>query len=534
MGETYLIPAVPVRRGTLSISAMSQHLDSRGKPRILLAASEVVPFAKTGGLADVTGSLPRALSRRGCDCGVILPLYQCSRSSKAPLTRTEHTIRVPIGSRWIDGRLWRSQLPDSNVPVFLIEQQHYFERDDLAQGRGLYQLTLPNGQKRDYPDNCERFTFFCRAVLEILPRLDFAPDILHNNDWQTGLIPVYLQEEYRRRPGYERLRTLFTIHNIAYQGIFWHWDMRLTGLDWKLFNYRQLEFHGRLNLLKAGIVFSDLINTVSPRYAQEIQTLYFGCGLEGVLAERKDRLFGILNGIDDDVWNPAVDRYLAARYDVNSVLEGKPICKAALQDLLGLPPLPRTPLLGMISRLVDQKGVHLLIQVADRILETGAQLVVLGIGDQAYHKALQDLRSRFPQQVALTFALDEPLAHQIEAGADIFLMPSLYEPSGLNQFYSLKYGTVPVVRSTGGLADSIVDCTPATLQAGTANGFSFVAQNGAALLETVQRALAVYQQQPGHWLQLMQTGMKQDWSWNRSAAEYERLYSRLTARDGTG
>jgi starch synthase len=495
--------------------------------RVLFAASEVVGFAKTGGLADVVGSLPRALERRGHACAVLLPLYRCARTGMLPVAPTGHTFTVPVGPRAVSGRLWQSRLPGSDVPVYLVEQPDYFERDDPAQGRGLYQFTLAGGQKRDYPDNCERFTFFGRAVLEAVRLLDFRPNVLHNNDWQTGLVPVYLREEYRRRPGYERLHTLFTIHNIAYQGNFWHWDLPLTGLDWRLFNFQQLEFHGWLSFLKAGIVFSDLLNTVSPSYAREIQTPYYGCGLEGVLAERRDRLFGIVNGVDYAVWDPATDPSLAANYDAQTVAEGKPRCKAALQRHYRLPERPRTPLLAVVSRLAYQKGIELVCKAAEALLAGDAQLVVLGEGDPAYHRLLQDLRARHPDRVGITLDFDEPLAHQIEAGADLFLMPSLYEPSGLNQLYSLKYGTVPVVRATGGLADTITDCTPQTLADGTATGFTFVAQTPGALLETVQRALALYRERPESWLQVQRTGMQQDWSWDRSAAEYERLYAKL-------
>jgi starch synthase len=492
--------------------------------KLLLAASEVVGFAKTGGLADVAGSLPRALARRGHDCAIILPLYRAARTGKVPITPTERTFTIPIGNRTVAGSLWRATLPDSPVPVYLVEQPEYFDRDDPAQGRGLYQFTLPGGQKRDYPDNCERFIFFSRAVLEAIRLLDFWPDVLHLNDWQTGLVPVYLREVYGRQPGYDRLRTLFTIHNIAYQGQFWHWDMLLTGLDWRLFNYRQLEFYGQLNFLKAGIVFADWISTVSPTYAREIQTPYYGCGLDGVLAERRDRLRGIVNGVDYRAWNPATDPHLAAPYDVDSVAGRKPLCKAALQRRYGLPDQPRTPLLGMIARLVEQKGLDLVGRAAEPLLQQGVQLVFLGDGDAVYHRMLADLRRRFPDQVGVVFAFDEPLAHQIEAGADIYLMPSLYEPAGLNQLYSLRYGTVPVVRATGGLADTITDCTTETLAAGTATGFTFLAYTPAALMATMDRALSIYRDQPDKWLALMQTGMRQDWSWDRIAGDYDMLY----------
>ncbi len=501
------------------------------KLNLFLAASEVVGFAKTGGLADVAGALPRALAERGHRCTVILPLYNAARHGPHPVEPTDFTFSVPLGERTVTGRLWRSTLPGSDVPVLLVGQPDFFERDDPAQGRGLYHFTLPNGQKRDYPDNSERFIFFSRAVLEAVRFLGYTPDVLHVNDWQTGLVPVFSQEMYRSRPDYEHLRTLFTIHNLAYQGVFWHWDLKLTGLDWRLFNYRQLEFHGHLSLLKAGIVFADILTTVSPRYAQEIQTPYFGYGLEGVLAERKHDLYGIVNGVDYQVWNPATDRHLAAHYDVDSVARGKPLCKAALQRRYGLAVDATVPLLGMVSRLAEQKGLSLVMKAADALLQhDGVQMVFLGEGDPVYHRMLQDLQARYPRQVGLTLAFDEPLAHKIEAGADLFLMPSLFEPSGLSQLYSLKYGTPPVVRATGGLADTITDCTPETLAAGSATGFSFVAPTGTALLETIRRALTMYRKQPDDWRRLQQIGMRQDWSWARSAAEYEKLYAKAKER----
>jgi starch synthase len=492
--------------------------------KVLSAASEVVGFAKTGGLADVAGALPGALRRRGADCAVVLPLYHSVRTGKAHIAPTGHSFAVPIANRTVVGSIWQSALPGTDVPVYLIEQPDYFERDDMSQGRGLYQFALPGGQKRDYPDNCERFIFFGRAVLEAIRLLRFSPDILHLSDWQTGLAPVYLREEYGRRDEYRQISTLFTIHNLAYQGLFWHWDMLLTGLDWRLFNYRELEFHGHLNFLKAGIVFSDFISTVSPTYAKEIQTPYFGCGLESVLSERRDRLAGIVNGVDYGVWDPAHDAHLAATYDINSVEKGKPACKAALQRRFGLPERAGVPLLGMIARLVEQKGFDLIGKTAVNLLQQDLQLVVLGEGDAQYHRLLVDLRSRFPERMAVSFSFDEPLAHQIEAGADIYLMPSQYEPAGLNQLYSLKYGTVPVVHATGGLADTITPCTAETLAAGTATGFTFVPYTASAFGDAVGQALALRRQQPEQWLALMKTGMRQNWSWDRIAGEYLELY----------
>jgi starch synthase len=501
--------------------------------RLLLAASEVMGFAKTGGLADVAGALPRALQRRGHECAVILPLYRCARTGRIPIEPTSLTFQVPVGRQLMPGRLWRSALPGSPVTVYLVEQADYFERDDPAEGAGLYQLTRADGAKQDYPDNCARFVFFSRAVLESLRLLNYWPDVLHANDWQTGLVPVYLREFYQRpsagapRSAWDSIGALFTIHNIAYQGIFWHWDMELTGLSWRRFNFHELEFHGRLNLLKAGIVFADLLTTVSPTYAREIQTPYYGCGLQGVLAKRNSQLVGIVNGVDYGQWDPATDPHLVERYDPASVAQRKPACKAALQRKLGLTEEPRTPLLGLIARLVEQKGIELIVRAASALAELPAQLVVLGEGDPHYHAQLLQLRARYPDRVALALTFDEPLAHQIEAGADLFLMPSLYEPSGLNQLYSMKYGTLPVVRATGGLADTVVDTTPETITAGRATGFCFLAYTPEALTKTVRRALELYHHSPAEWLQIQRTAMKQDWSWDRSAGEYEKLYLSL-------
>ncbi len=503
--------------------------------RILFAASEVVGFAKTGGLADVAGSLPRALARRGHEVSVVLPLYRCVRTGPHRLAPTGVAFTVPFGQHSLCGRLWRSTLPESDVPVYLVEQPELFERDDPDQGRGLYQYVTPDGRKHDYPDNAQRFIVFSRAVLEALPQLDAPFDILHGNDWQTGLMPCYLRELYGRRSqlharAYAGLRTLMTVHNIAYQGQFPAETMALTGLHPRLFNYRQLEFYGRLSFLKAGCVFADALSTVSPRYAEEIQTMIFGYGLEGVLTERRAALTGIVNGVDYAVWDPAADPHLPARYDADTVFERKPANKLALQAEYGLPQRPEVPLLGLVARLVEQKGVTLLVQSARELLSHDVQIVVLGEGDPHLQRQLAHVRDHYPQKLGLRLGFDEGLAHRVEGGADIFLMPSQFEPSGLNQLYSLRYGTVPVVRAVGGLADTITDCTGETLAAGTATGFRFGPFTAPAFQQAVHRALACYLYQKDAWRQVVRTGMRQDWSWDRSAAEYERLYESLVAQ----
>jgi starch synthase len=484
-----------------------------------MATSEAVPFAKTGGLADVCGALPVELARQGHWAGVILPAYRQTRYCGVPIEPMGIEFIVPIGSKTVTGHLLQSRLPGSDVPVYLVQQDSYFDRPELYRQDG-----------EDHPDNCERFVFFSRAVLEAVRLLELDLDVIHVNDWQTGLVPAYLKIEYRSLPRYQRIATLHTIHNIAYQGNFWHWDMLLTGLDWKYFNWHQMEFFGHLNLLKTGLMFADSISTVSLRYAEEIQTSAFGRGLEGVLQHRRDVLSGILNGIDERVWDPNADQHLAARYCSETVAQGKPACKAALQRELRLDSRPDVPLIGAIGRLDDQKGFDLVAKVIPEwVASSDVQWAILGKGEPRYHELFEDLARRFPKKVAVCLDFSDPLAHRIEAGADMFLMPSRYEPCGLNQMYSLRYGTVPVVRQTGGLADTIVDTTETTLAAGTANGFGFSEDNAAALGETLRRAVDAYRR-PEIWSRLIATGMRQDWSWAKSAKQYEGLYQETIAR----
>ena len=488
---------------------------------ILFATSEAVPFAKTGGLADVAGALPAELSRLGHKPTVILPAYRRALECGRPIEEVRARFAIPIGTKVVHGGLYQSSLHGGDVPVYLIRQDAYFDRADLY-GVG----------NEDYVDNCERFVFFCRAALETIRLLDLKIDVLHANDWPTGLMPAYLKAEYRDQPGYERIASLFTIHNLAYQGQFWHWDMLLTGLDWKYFNWHQMEFFGKLNLLKTGLAFSDAINTVSPRYAEEIQSAPLGCGLEGVLQSRRDALSGIINGVDHEVWNPATDVNLAKNYDADTFQEGKAACKAALQAELGLPVDASVPLVGFVGRLADQKGLDLISAVMqDWLRMSHVQWVLLGTGDAAYHQLLSNLAERNPRQVAARLTFSDALAHRIEAGADIFLMPSRFEPCGLSQLYSLRYGAVPVVRATGGLVDTITDTTPQTLADGTATGFSFADYSPLALSETLARACDMFKRRDD-WAKIVTAGMKQDWSWTRSAREYVALYERIVARQG--
>jgi starch synthase len=495
--------------------------------RILLAASEVVGFAKTGGLADVAGSLPRALAQRGHQVAVIMPFYRAVRFGKVPPTRTEHVVNVPIGSRTLACRLYRSTLPNSEVPIYFIDAPEYFDRDDTYQGRSLYQQTMPGGYKADYPDNAERFIFLSRAIIESLPLLGFAPQLIHANDWQTGLIPVYVTEMARHRPGFEQLKSLFTIHNIAYQGMFGADLMRLTGLPGWLFNYNQLEFHGQFNFLKAGVVFADAVNTVSPTYAGEVQSAEYGCGLEGLLVQHRGKLSGIVNGVDYSVWDPSTDPHIPATYNVDNIFDKKPINKAELQSRFSLPIDPTKPVLGLVARLVTQKGIDLVLSSAPGLMDLGCQIVFLGDGDPEYHNELQQLRDRHPNQIGLYLGFNEVLAHLVEAGSDMFLMPSRYEPSGLNQLYSLKYGTPPIVRSTGGLADTVTNASEENLKLDIGTGFTFGAYTANALYETTKWALTLYRTRPEDFRTVVRRGMQQDWSWNRSAGHYEDLYRRL-------
>jgi starch synthase len=485
---------------------------------VVFVASEAVPFAKTGGLADVAGALPRALEQQGHRPTLFLPCYRRARLAGPELVDTGLTLQIPVGARVVEGRVRESRLPASEVPVYLIDQPGYFSRE------GLY----GNGTT-DYDDNCARFVFFNRAVLETIRALHLHPDVIHCNDWQAGLIPVYCRTLYRNLPELASVGTLLTIHNLAYLGLFWHWDLALTGLDWHLFNWRQLEFHGKLCFMKAGLVFADMLSTVSPSYAREIQTPRFGSGLEGLLRTRQADLHGIVNGIDTQAWNPAHEPMLAQRYDASSVVPGKARCKAWLQERTGLAERPEIPLFAQIGRLDPQKGWDLLAEVADRLLERDVQLLVLGVGHPKYHALLEDLARRHPGQFGAHLGFADELAHQIEAGADLFLMPSLYEPCGLNQLYSLAHGTVPIVRATGGLADTVVDADARTLADGTANGFSFSEPTPQALWRTIERALKVWPDR-ANWVKLMQTGMKADWSWDRSAGEYTRLYDEIVRR----
>ena len=479
--------------------------------KVAFVSSEVVPFSKTGGLADVAGALPKFLAQLGHQVTIFTPLYSGIRKRFKP-RKAKKPIAVPVGSDTVEGAIYRGKLPDSKVKVVFIANDRYFDRD------GLY-----GDEGGDYPDNCSRFVFFSRGVLEAMRALKFKPDIIHSNDWQSGLIPVYCRVGYDEGEPFSAAPHVFTIHNMAYQGLFWHWDIPLTNIGWEHFNYKELEFYGKINFLKGGIVFADTITTVSPTYAKEIQSdEELGAGLHGVLSDRSQDVFGVLNGIDYTVWNPETDKLIPSTYSIKN-LSGKAACKRELQKEAGLPPKPDVPLVGMITRLADQKGLDLIADGIDEMMADQLQFVLLGTGLEKYHVLFEQVAKRYPQKAGIFLKFDNRLAHMIEAGADMFLMPSRYEPCGLNQMFSLKYGTVPIVRETGGLADTITDATDANVKAGTANGFSFEPYETAALLEAIGRALDAYADK-ACWSKLVAVGMAQDWSWARSAREYVKLY----------
>jgi starch synthase len=484
-----------------------------GSLRVVIVASEVVPFAKTGGLADVAGSLPVALARLGHHVSVIMPRYPMIERAVRSLEKVYDSFTVPMGASAEEGAVWTAKLAP-RLPVYFIEHHAYFDRDAL--------YTSVDG---DYPDNAQRFAFFAKAALEACRVLKLQPDIIHCHDWQTALIPAYLKVVLSDDPAFAAVGSLMTIHNIAYQGLFAPEVMEFLQLPPHTYSPEGVEFYGRVNYLKAGIVYADLINTVSPRYSQEVQTPEFGYGLDGILRYRGHDLYGVLNGIDDRVWNPAHDRLIAARYTATD-LSGKAACKRDLLATFGLAPKwMSVPVIGMVSRLVDQKGFDLIESAIHRMLALDIGLVVLGTGEARYGDFFRQLRERYADRVGVAIGFDNILAHKIEAGSDIFLMPSRFEPCGLNQMYSLRYGTVPVVRATGGLDDNIEAYDAAS---GQGNGFKFEAYDAEALLATLQHALTLYRDRPA-WERLMQRGMQADFSWAKSAQAYTDLYARAVA-----
>jgi starch synthase len=474
--------------------------------QIAFAASECTPYSKTGGLADVVGALPAALAQLGHKVTVYTPRY---RSTRLDNPRTViPSVTVPFDDRYrycsvLDGGV------RNGVQFYFIDYPPFFDREAL--------YGTPLG---DYHDNAERFALFCRAVLEAAKILA-VPDIFHCHDWQTALIPILLETLYQEDPAYSHSPCVLTIHNLGYQGLFPPEVLPLLMLPWDLFTMAKLEFYGKVNFLKGAIDAADFITTVSKRYAQEIQTAEYGFGLEGVLRARAATLTGILNGVDYTEWDPATDTMIAANFSPDD-LSGKPKCKQDLLTEFGLPHDTQLPVIGIVSRFAGQKGFDLIQYVADRMAREELIVIALGTGDREYEEVFRRLHKQYPQKFAVKIEFNNRLAHKIEAGADMFLMPSKYEPAGLNQLYSLKYGTVPIVRATGGLDDTIENYDPAT---GKGTGFKFKEYSGEALLDTVKTAVLAFRD-ANKWQKLMRNGMVQDYSWNTAAREYEKVYEK--------
>lgn len=478
------------------------------KLTVVFATSEATPYAKTGGLADVSGALTKALAQMGVDVHLFMPLYRVVDRRDAGIgKRKPHKITIPISARFPEGNVHTVRRGDGFF-VHFIEHEGYFGREHL--------YNTPVG---DYADNCERFVFFCRGVIEGIRILGIRPDIIHANDWQTSLLPVYLKTIFKDDPLFSKTASALTIHNLSFQGLFARHDWHLTGLPWDVYASGKMEFYKKVNFLKGGILFADVITTVSESYAAEIKTPGFSWGLDGVLRERQASLHGILNGIDTEVWNPATDKLIPANYTWKR-LDGKAVCKRGLLEELRLPQ-GGEPLFGLVSRLTGQKGMSLLAETLDGLLDNNVKLAVLGSGSPNYEAYFTALASRRPDRVAVRIGYDEGLAHRIEAGADIFLMPSLYEPCGLNQMYSLRYGTPPVAHATGGLNDTVSDYNPAT---GEGNGFKFGEPTPHSFYWKTAEALTILRNRPREWSKIVHNGMREDHSWDRSARSYIRIY----------
>jgi starch synthase len=471
--------------------------------RILFAASEGLPFSKTGGLADVIEALPKALVAQGHELAVVLPRYRGIKTSMVVMP----SVTIPLG-----GRLRFPSIADgtmlNGVRYFFVDDPGYFDRD------GIY-----GNSAGDFPDNAERYSEFCRATIEIAKHV-WPADVIHCHDWQTALVPVFLRSLYAADLLVKDLPVIFTIHNLGYQGHFPAVALDRAGIPAEVYHPAGLEFYGIVNLLKGGLVYSDYLTTVSKKYAEEIQTPEFGYGLDGVVRSRRDHVVGILNGVDYSVWNPEKDKFVAAPYSAKD-LTGKHACKKDLLEIFGLSPeYENRPVLGIVSRFADQKGFDLIAAIAKDLMLEDVILTVLGTGERRYEELFETLANEFPGRVGVRIGYDNELAHKIEAGADMFLMPSRYEPCGLNQIYSLKYGTVPIVRATGGLDDTVESFD---VEHGTGTGFKFEPYTGAALLDAVRLALHHFADER-IWKRIQLNGMSRDFSWKRPATEYAKLY----------
>ncbi|MFZ5516428.1 MAG: glycogen synthase GlgA [Candidatus Zhuqueibacterota bacterium] len=487
------------------------------KLKILYISSEIAPFAKTGGLADVAGALPKILKENEHDIRLFMPKYASINERKFTLREVIRLkdIIVPLGNKTAAANVKSAFLPDSKVQVYFIENKEYFNRPDFY---------IDPETNKDWPDNAERFIFFSRAALEILKILHWQPDIIHCNDWQSALIPLYLKTIFKDDPFFAETHSLLSIHNIAFQGVFEPEILPLMGVPDDLY-YKEspIEFWGKINFLKGGIVYADVINTVSKNYAKEIQsTDEFGRGLQFELRKRNIDLYGIVNGIDYSVWDPEIDTLIAANYSRRD-LTGKAANKKFLVESLGLNYDENAAVIGTVSRLTDQKGFDLIAEALDEMLKMNVQYILLGTGDEMYHKLFEKFAQKYPKKISVNLKFDNQLAHQIEAGCDMFLMPSQFEPCGLNQLYSLKYGTIPIVRATGGLVDTVKKID-SDLKRGW--GFVFTDYSSRAMLDEVRRAVESFKDKE-NWRMLMSRAMKLDFSWRMATEKYERLYEKL-------
>ena len=485
-----------------------------------MVASEAVPFAKVGGLADVVGVQGKQLKEAGIDIRIAIPKYTITYENVEKLgVKVKRREQITVTVDGVEEIGFVEEVEYQGVHYFLVDRPEYFKRN------GTY---IDETTKQDYPDSLRRFVFFSKAVLESSKIFDFQPDIVHANDWQAGLIPVYLKTIYKLDSFYRLTKCVFTIHNLSYQGIFPVEHFTITGLDWKYFTINGLEYYGHLNLMKGGIVFSDITLTVSETYAKEIQKPEYGNGLEGVMEDKKryNKLLGIVNGVDYEEWNPETDIHLKEKYKLNysvSAPENKSKIKKQFLIDNGIAEADiKKPLIGIVSRLVDQKGWDIILEIIDRLFAEDIYLAVLGTGKYDYENKIRALKQKYPNQMIAHIGFDIPMSHYIEAASDMFLMPSRFEPCGLNQLYSLKYGSVPIVRNTGGLADTVKDGK---------TGFVFDNYNPDELLVSIKKALELYRNQSAKWKKLMENGMKEDWSWTRAVKEYKDLYVKLTGEE---
>jgi len=482
--------------------------------KILLASSEVHPYSKTGGLADMAGALAKAVARAGSEVALVTPLHRGILERFPDVHHFDYHLDLPLGPRRVQAQVYRRHW-QKGLTVYFIRQPEFFDRPELYQEHG-----------EGYPDNAARFIFFSKCVVHLARYLPLAPQMVHVHDWQVGLVPLMIRHQKSHAGWGTAPHTCLTVHNLAYQGVFASSEYQLTNLPWDYW-FRGVEFHGAMNCLKAGICHADVLTTVSPRYAREILTETFGYGLDGVLRQRQDALFGILNGVDYDEWKTRANPFLEHGFSVAN-LRGKANCKRDLQQELGLPVRPHVPLFGNISRLIDQKGSDLILGALQEMLANDMQFVLLGSGWPSLERDFLSLARRHPNQVAVRVGYDHGLSHRIEAGCDFFVMPSRFEPCGLNQMYSLRYGTIPIVRATGGLDDSIID---ATEDPRLANGIEFREPSVRALANAIRKALALYRDPPALRL-FRRNGMKADFSWERTAVDYLRVYRRAAGFNG--